>query len=247
MDIENTDNSTAPDQNQRQRKHSIARQFFRFVKRIFFFGAAVILGYLAIAVIGLYPVNADFVETEDGIEIFVFSGEFHSDLILPMKNEIVDWSSHFEKSGFQSAPGWATHVSLGWGDRDFYLHTPSWKDLKISTAVNALVLPSETVMHVSHEARPTENFSVRGVKISTEQYKRLVKFVSNSFAVDDKGDFQKIPDAGYHQYDAFYKGAGKYHGFKTCNCWVGQAIKSAGIKTGWFTPLPKTPLFYISN
>ena len=110
MDIENTDNSTAPEQIQTRRGHSIARRVLRFVKRIFFFGTAVVLGYLAIAIVGLYPVNADFVETKDGIEIFVFSGEFHSDLILPMKNEIVDWSGRFDKSDFQSVPGWATHI-----------------------------------------------------------------------------------------------------------------------------------------
>jgi hypothetical protein len=31
----------------------------------------------------------------------------------------------------------------------------------------------------------------------------------------------------------------------TCNCWVGEAMRSAGIRTAWFTPLPKTVFLYL--
>lgn len=202
-----------------------------------------VLAYLAIALIGLIPVNRDFVEAGDGVEIFVYSGEFHSDLILPIDNEAINWRNRFSNSDFGSTPNWATHFSFGWGDRNFYLNTPNWSDLKLLTAGNALILPSETVMHVSHEVRPTEDFSIRSVKISTAQYKRLVDFILNSFSTAD-GKFEPIRDARYHKYDAFYKANGSYHCFKTCNCWVGQALKTAGVKTGWFTPFPKTPFLY---
>jgi len=38
---------------------------------------------------------------------------------------------------------------------------------------------------------------------------------------------------------------GSYHCLNTCNCWVGRALRSCGVRTGWFTPLPKTVFFYL--
>ena len=223
---------------------TVWRKIKKAIKRSLLVFLLLILSYLGIALLGLIPVNNDFVETENGIEIFVFSGEFHSDLILPIKTDVIDWKTQFDSGHVTGDTIWATHMKFGWGDHDFYIHTPSWSDLKVSTATNALLIPSKTVMHVSYDVEPEENSSVRGVTISKEQYQRLVDFVLESFATNDQGDFELIVGKSYHQCDAFYRANGSYHCFKTCNCWAGKAIKTAGIKTGWFTPFPKTPFLY---
>ena len=38
------------------------------------------------------------------------------------------------------------YVAIGWGDRGFYVDTPTWADLKLSTLCNALFVPSESVL-----------------------------------------------------------------------------------------------------
>ena len=43
----------------------------------------------------------------------------------------------------------ARYVAFGWGDRGFYLETPTWDDLKYSTVLKALFWHSPAVMHVS--------------------------------------------------------------------------------------------------
>jgi len=35
--------------------------------------------------------------------------------------------------------------------------------------------------------------------------------------------------------------------FNTCNSWVGRGLKTAGARTPWLSPLPKTPMLYIEN
>jgi hypothetical protein len=40
--------------------------------------------------------------------------------------------------------------------------------------------------------------------------------------------------------DAFYHALSSYHTFNMCNCWVGRGLASAGVRTGWFTRLPRT-------
>ena len=205
-----------------------------------------LLGFYALLIlVGLIPVNRGFQETEKGVEVVVYSGAFHSDLILPIENSVIDWRTRFSPGPKSETNAvWASHMAFGWGDEDFYINTPSWADLKFSTACNALLVPSDTVMHVSYQARPRTDQETRGVRISNEQYKRLVNFINRSFETDEAGEVQLISGVSYGSNDAFYEGAGNYHCFRTCNCWVGQGLQVAGIKTGWFTPLPKTVFLY---
>jgi uncharacterized protein (TIGR02117 family) len=67
----------------------------------------------------------------------------------------------------------------------------------------------------------------------------------DSFRRDEDGRFQLIDGAAYGSNDAFYEAHGAYHAFNTCNCWVGRGLKAAGVRTGWFTPLPKTVSLYL--
>src|ERR1043166_571354 len=83
-------------------------------------------------------------------------------------------------------------------------------------------------------------------RISQEQYRRLVEYILGSFRRDEGGRFLRIEQGAYGADDAFYHAQGSYHAFNTCNCWVGGGLKSAGVRTGWFTPLPKTVSLYMA-
>lgn len=201
--------------------------------------------YVFAVIIGLWPVNRDFVETPGGVEIFISSSSVHSDLILPIQAAAHDWRDEFRDEHFLPRSASTTHVAVGWGDRGFYIETPTWADLKISTACQALLLPSQTVVHVSYGPAPQTHEQLRSVTISPDQYHRLVEFIQKSFALDSTGKFQAIPDSSYGMTDAFYIAQGRYHCFNTCNCWTGNALETAGVKVGWFTPLPRTVFLYL--
>lgn len=211
-----------------------------------------ILIYVASALIGAWvPDNADFVPQPNGIEIFIYSGDIHSDIILPLVNEQQDWRENFPLSSFESDRTDFTHVSIGWGSRDFYLETPTWNDLELQTAARVLFTPSESVMHVEMvNLRPVISQSMMKTKISEQQYLKLVEFVQDSFEQESgsASSDQKptsIEDAGYTDRDNFYPAVGKYHLFRTCNCWAGDAMRAGGIKVGKFTPLPKTVFWHL--
>lgn len=201
--------------------------------------------YLLLAVIGLIPVNRDFVQPEDGVTIFVESGPVHADLILPIETEVIDWRTHFSASDFQSDTSRSSHVAVGWGDRGFYLETPYWSDLRLSVAANAMLLPSRTVMHVRFTSA-FKSSSRHPVTISQEQYERLVEFVLGSFKRQD-GHVSRIESYAYGRNDAFYEAVGSYHALNTCNCWVGNGLKRAGIKVPWFSPLPGAVSLYLAD
>lgn len=238
-----TDQVSEPEPPSNAPKRSLSR-FWKWTKRLLLLIFGFLGIYVLLILVGLIPVNRNFVETTDGVQIFVFSGPFHSDLILPIDNSIIDWRSKFAPTDFRTSTPWATHIAFGWGDKDFYINTPNWADLKISTAASAILVPTDTVMHVAHQSQPPTDDETQSVRISIEQYQKLVEFVSGSFELGSTGEFQLIPGKSYGSSDAFYWASGRYHCFRTCNCWVGDGLKSAGIKTGWFTPLPRTVFLY---
>ena len=209
--------------------------------------------YVVAALVGAWvPDNADFVPQPDGIEIYIYSGDIHSDIILPLVNEQKNWRENFPLSSFESDRTDFTHVSIGWGAREFYLDTPTWDDVELSTVARVLFTPSETVMHVEMiHLRPVISSSLMKTKISQEQYLQLVEFVQASFDQESgaAGSNQRptpIEDVGYNDRDRFYPAVGEYHLFRTCNCWAGDALRAGGIKVGKFTPLPKSVFWHLN-
>lgn len=216
-----------------------------WIRRITGFVVALPLLYLACAVFGLIPVNRGFKPTEDGVQIFVYSGSVHSDIIVPAEHSVVNWREFFPATHFGRNPSWATHVSIGWGDRGFYLETPEWKDLTVATAAHAMLIPSKSVMHVEY-ACPKSSADCKPVTISNDQYRRLVEFIARSFAREADGGIAHVKFA-YGRNDAFYDARDSYHAFRTCNCWVGGGLRYAGVRTGGFTPFPRTVLWYLPD
>ena len=225
-------------------KDTVFKKIGRWSKRL---GKLVLLGgvtLVAILAVGLIPTNNNFQPTEGGIQIFLVSNAVHADIILPMSTAEFDWSEKFSDTEFMGDVSDRSLVAFGWGDRGFFLETATWDDFKISTALNALLLPSESCAHVSFTTPGAYKDPV-SVTISPEQYARLVEFIGTTFERDSQGNYIQIPGEAYSTNDAFFKAEGRYHFFNTCNSWIGRCLRSAGVRTPWFSPLPKTPMLYI--
>ncbi len=205
-----------------------------------------VLVYVAILLIGLLPANGNFESVQNGVQIYVVSNPVHADLILPVRHPAMDWTDQFPNEMFAADTTNGTHMAFGWGDRGFYIETPTWDDLKLSTALNALLIPSECCMHVS-VIQGQEFPNAKTVTISDEQYELLTQFILSSFKRTDDQRVQQIPDANYWENDAFFRAVGNYHALNTCNSWVGRALKTTGVKVPVLSPLPGTPTMYFEK
>jgi uncharacterized protein (TIGR02117 family) len=195
--------------------------------------------YLAIGGVGAWlPENVDFKPAPGGVEIFIYSGNAHSEFILPLKTTEKDWTQHFTVT----PTGGMSHIAIGWGDRALYTQTQSWSDLKIRTAVSAMLMPTESVLHGEFVHEPYSSSRSVKTRISSAQYQRLCEFVVGSLAED-----QPIEGVSFGDFDQFFSAKGDYHLFNTCNNWIGAGMKAAGIKVGRFTPLPKTVFWHLNN
>ena len=215
----------------------------RWSKRILKWFVLGALAYADILLIGLIPVNNSFVPADDGITLYVVSNEVHADIIVPVKTETIDWTEEFSHATFGSDVTTYSHVAIGWGDKGFFLETETWDDFKISIAANALLLPSESCLHVSF-TNPVYFNGAASVTVSESQYQKLVDHIKQSFNAASNQQPVQIPDRSYSTNDAFFEANGRYHLLNTCNSWVGRGLKSAEVRAPWFSPLPKTPMLY---
>ena len=225
---------------------SLIRRLLRWLKSGFKWLAYAVLVYLAIVLVGLIPVNNDFVPTEDGIKLYLVSNAVHTDVIVPKSNQVIDWEEEFADWQFAGDISSQTHVAFGWGDQGFFLQTKTWDDFKVSTAANALLLPSESCMHVGFIRSEYISDAV-SVTVSEQQYQRLVDHIESTFERDADGKRIQIAGEAYFQTDGFFRAKGRYHLLNTCNSWAGRALKAAGVKVPWLSPMPKSPMLYLDS
>ena len=230
--------------NENMAKNNGVSQAKRWVKKCAKAVAILLVAYLFVLVAGLIPVNNHFVPVEDGVTIYLVSNSVHADLIVPVENEVVDWRDDFADTEFLADPMQKSHVAFGWGDRGFYLETPTWNDLKFSTAANALFWPSDTCIHVDFTNLNEYSQPPASLTLSREQYEQLIQFIRDSFVTDHE-NIKQIKGHQFGSTDAFFEAKGTYHALNTCNSWVGRALKSSGVSVPLLTPLPKTPMLYL--
>ncbi|MCX6294947.1 MAG: TIGR02117 family protein [Bacteroidetes bacterium] len=170
------------------------------------------------------------------MEIFIQSNGVHTDIVMPVKSELINWNELLPYSDFVNADSSFQYIGMGWGDKGFYLDTPEWNDLKFSTAFNAAFGLGKTAMHVTYKyKKPIINERCKKIVISKENYKLMIDYIISSFRLE-KNKIILIAHAGYTQQDRFYEGKGTYNIFKTCNVWTGKGLKTAGVKIGIWTP-----------
>ncbi|MBM4094212.1 MAG: TIGR02117 family protein [Planctomycetes bacterium] len=223
----------------------VPRLFRRLIKRFVQFALLLVVLYVGIVLVGLIPVNNAFQPTPGGIEILLVSSSVHADVVMPITTDTIDWREHFPANCFRGDTSRATHVAIGWGDRAFFIETPQWSDLRLSTAARALFWPTASCLHVSMTVPEQLGADARSVTISVREYEQLVTTVNASFRVDANGAKVQVPHVAYSGDDAFFEAHGSYHCLNTCNSWVGRAMRSAGIRTAWLTPLPRTLFLYL--
>lgn len=203
-------------------------------------GAAVL--FMAAAVIlGSITVNNGFAQVqqqEEHIEIYVTSNGVHTDIIVPVSSPYIDWREKLPLHHFGNVDSTYKYIGFGWGDRRFYMETPEWSDLTPKVALTAALWPTRTAMHVEYiRTRLIPTKRQRPVRISPEQYQRLITYIDESF-VQQNNCYLHIKGSGYSESDTFYEANRKFYILKNCNNWVNQGLKTIDVTTAVWAPLP---------
>ncbi|ASZ09885.1 TIGR02117 family protein [Chitinophaga pendula] len=175
--------------------------------------------------------------TAEEVPIYLLTNGVHTDLVVPVWHAACDWSQFTPFENTLARDSSASYVAFGWGDKGFYLHTPTWADLTFATAFKAAFNLSSAAMHVTYYHPLLEDSTCKRLFISNEQYARLVTYIKSAFTLDSSGHTILIPtDAVYGRTDAFYEAKGSYNLFYTCNTWANNGLKACGQTAAWWTP-----------
>ena len=196
--------------------------------------ALLMLGYVAAGLVGgSIPANAGWRPPERGVTIWVESNGIHTGLVMPELAAGVDWRGLAPAADLADPHygGWP-YVAIGWGEKGFYLGTPTWREVRPGVVLGALTGSDATLMHVEHLPGPAPDD--RAIVLTPDQYRRLAAFVAASFRPGGRRY------RGYDRNDAFRDAVGRYDARRTCNSWTGDALRHAGVRIGRWTPLPVT-------
>ncbi len=204
---------------------------------------AFVIGYILMATLLKWiPTNRKARPNAEGTTMWVISNGAHSDLIFPLKTPDIDWTEFidlelFEHTNYQ-------YISFGWGDKGFYLETPTWAELQPKVAFKALFYLGETAMQVVlYEEIPQNPKYKKAIKLNANQYNNIIQYVKRSFRYTPQKQLMPIEFAGLPAYEHlnyhFFEAMGRYHFFKTCNCWVNDALKLAEVRTATWAPFSK--------
>jgi uncharacterized protein (TIGR02117 family) len=189
-----------------------------------------VLYVVAALLLGAMPANRDFAATRGGVVVAVCSNGVHTDFVLPVRSEEVDWSAIFPPQLYPTDVTRFDHIGIGWGDLDFYKSTPRWADFDIGIAFRALTGLGPAALHVQYRPGPGPSEDCRQATISLPQYRALVNYIAATTA-------SPVPAApGYGATDLFFPAQGRFSLIKSCNVWVGQGLKASGLPTGLWTP-----------
>jgi uncharacterized protein (TIGR02117 family) len=190
---------------------------------------------VAALVLGVLPRNAGFVETPDGIPVFVRTNGVHADIVVPSRTAGIDWTSEFPARHMPALADPTEWIAFGWGDRGFMLTTPTWADLRPVTALVAISGFGQGVMHIEYVDSPRA-YNARTVRISRSQYEQLAEAIRASFVRGPDGGVRRVDAPGYFGTDAFYEAVPTYTFWYTCNEWTRRTLASAGIRTATWAP-----------
>ncbi|GAB3572586.1 DUF2459 domain-containing protein [Hymenobacter daeguensis] len=196
--------------------------------------------YLGTAVVlSAIPVEKKQPGAPADVTVFLHTNGVHTDIVLPIKTAQIDWSRQLPFANIPSQDSTMRYIAFGWGDKGFYLDTPTWADLKFSTAFVAAFWLGSSAMHTTYFHRLAPGPETIPLQLSQAEYAQLIAYIQQSFALDAAGNVQHIKGHSYGPDDAFYEAHRVYSFLYTCNTWTNNALKACGQRACLWTPSDK--------
>lgn len=221
------------------------RRTRRILVRLLLVLVALPVTWLAAAfVLGAIPANASRREPAQGIQLFVRTNGVHTWILMPKVSPVMDWRPYAPPGHLRDPRyGRGDYIAVGYGNREFYLNTPTWADLTVRNALYAAFGGGPPLLHVEHDYRPQPDEDTRPLRVTPDEYRRLVEFIRPRFRRDAQGRTVPLIGRGYNDWDMFYEADGGYSFILTCNEWTGRALRQTGVRMGLWTPLAQSVMW----
>ncbi len=207
----------------------------RAARRIGLALLAPVLTYLLAALVGaLWPGRvAEVAESGAAREIRLIAGPIHYDVLLPLTPEVVSRFSFVEAAGVPIRHPEARWLSVGWGSEAFYTRTGTYADISLPVIWRAATGDS-SVLRFEALGILSEHPAIRTLTLDEARFDALVADLARATGADPRA----LDVAGHSATDAFYAAEGHFDLLRTCNTWVADRLRAAGVPMGVWTPTP---------
>jgi uncharacterized protein (TIGR02117 family) len=174
--------------------------------------------------------------SEKNRDILLVTGPIHYDLLLPLDQMSVTRFTPLAKTGIWLDHPDAEWLIVGWGAHDFYTRTPTYKDLDLR-AIWRGITGDKSVLRFDIIGGLPADLPARRLKLTEKEYTTLLDSVWNTLVLGADALPVRIANAGYTRTDGFFASKDQFHLFRTCNVWIGERLRDAGVKFGLWTPM----------
>jgi len=110
------------------------------------------------------------------------------------------------------------YKAYGWGSKEFYTNVPTWGDLSFKKALKALFYDESIIRVNTYHDLSSEWIPI---KVSKQELTYIEQSICNSF--------KRYEGNIYYISSGLHEAHGQYTPFNTCNTWVNDIFKGAGL------------------
>lgn len=192
-------------------------------------GGSLIGGVVLLAIAACLPRQWHIPAQSDcEFSIYLASDTMHVDLVVPIQTRVFNWRQHLDLAQVAGDAQEAQYLQFGWGDRRFYMETPSWDQVDPGKALRALFFwhNQSALFVMAHRSLPPEpQERLKCLRLNQTDYLALMTYLEQAFQTDDPGQKQALGKPG------FFAAQGYYSILKTCNSWTAEGLRTAGVNT----------------
>lgn len=171
--------------------------------------------------------------TDGPVRVGLVIGPIHTDLLIPLTPAVRDRLA-FAAGTLPFDDPRAEWLVVGWGARQFYTTTGTLADINAPSVFWGIV-GDDPVLRLDVTGRITDFTGVPLLSLDEATLARLV----DRIAAEVPPGAAPLDHPGFTQSDVFYPATGGFHALRTCNVWMGEVLRDAGIAWGVWTPTPQ--------
>jgi uncharacterized protein (TIGR02117 family) len=223
-------------------KTGIRRYILLVFKSILWFFGGLIAFFILYGIIAFFASRITVEgksEKGEKVQIYLMQSGVHTDFLVPVKNEEMDWTDVFPRENTKLNDTNTRYLAIGWGDKNFYMNTPEWSDLTFKTAIFCMTGLGTAAIHSTYYYDVPKDKPTVQITLSKNQYKKLIQYVKNTLVITKtqqslyiKPNNKKVVTDN----DAYYEAHMRYNLFHTCNTWINNGLKSCDKKACLWTP-----------
>jgi uncharacterized protein (TIGR02117 family) len=157
-------------------------------------------------------------------------GPMHTDILLPLTPAIRATFAFAEAGGQPISHPDARWLITGWGARGVYTTMGTWGDVRLPTLLRAVT--GDSAVFRLDVAGAFDTAGITMIPVTDAQLSTLTQTIRDGLTTTP------LPDQGFTATDRYYPATGTFHIARTCNVWVADTLRAAGIPFGVWTPTP---------